>query len=70
MSAREKAETELRELTNGLEAQVRARTEELEQRNKQLTEARARLAEEKLALERSEATWPKRRDSAVREVGI
>ena len=55
MSAREKAETELRELTNGLEAQVRARTEELEQRNKQLTEARARLAEEKLALERSEA---------------
>jgi len=55
MSAREEAETELRELTNGLEAQVRARTEELEQRNKQLTEARARLAEEKLALERSEA---------------
>jgi signal transduction histidine kinase/DNA-binding transcriptional MerR regulator len=55
MSAREKAETELRELTNGLEAQVRARTEELEHRNKQLTEARARLAEEKLALERSEA---------------
>ena len=29
MSAREKAETELRELTNGLEAQVRARTEAL-----------------------------------------
>ncbi len=55
MSAREKAETELRELTNGLEAQVRARTEELEQRNKELTEARARLAEEKLSLERSEA---------------
>ena len=55
MSAREKAEKELRELTNGLEAQVRARTEELEQRNKQLTEARARLAEEKVALERSEA---------------
>jgi signal transduction histidine kinase len=55
MSAREKAETELRELTNGLEAQVRARTEELEQRNTELTEARARLAEEKLSLERSEA---------------
>jgi signal transduction histidine kinase len=55
MSARAKAETELRELTNGLEAQVRARTEELEQRNKELTEAKARLAEEKLSLERSEA---------------
>jgi signal transduction histidine kinase len=55
MSAREKAETELRELTNGLEAQVWARTQELEQRNTELTEARARLAEEKLCLERSEA---------------
>lgn len=38
-----------------LEMQVRLRTEELEQRNKQLAEARARLAEEKLSLERSEA---------------
>ena len=55
MAAREKAETELRELTDGLEAQVRARTEELEQRNQQLADARARLAEEKLCLERSEA---------------
>jgi PAS domain S-box-containing protein len=55
MAARERAETELRELTNGLDSQVRARTEELEQRNKQLAEARARLAEEKLSLERSEA---------------
>ena len=55
MAAREKAETELRELTDGLEAQVRARTEELEQRNKQLADAKARLAEEKLCLKRSEA---------------
>ena len=55
MAARERAETELRELTHGLEAQVRIRTEELEHRNQQLAEAKARLAEEKLSLERSEA---------------
>jgi PAS domain S-box-containing protein len=54
IAEREKAETALRELTYGLETQVRVRTEELEQRNKQLAEARARLAEEKLYLERSE----------------
>src|SRR5215467_2084362 len=51
VAAREKAEAELRELAEGLEAQVRVRTEELEQRNEQLAEARARLAEEKLSLE-------------------
>jgi len=55
IAAREKAEAAVRELANGLEKQVRLRTEELEQRNKQLAEARARLAEEKLSLERSEA---------------
>jgi PAS domain S-box-containing protein len=55
VAAREKAETELRGLTDNLEAQVRVRTEELEQRNKQLADARATLAEEKLLLERSEA---------------
>jgi PAS domain S-box-containing protein len=55
IAAREKAETDLSELNDGLEAQVRVRTEELEQRNKQLADARARLAEEKLRLERSEA---------------
>src|SRR5215469_949498 len=55
VAEREKAEKELRELTDGLETQVRARTEELEHRNTQLSEARARLAEEKLALERSES---------------
>jgi len=54
IAEREKAETALRELTDGLETQVRVRTEELEQRNKQLAEARTRLAEEKLYLERSE----------------
>jgi PAS domain S-box-containing protein len=55
VAEREKAEKELRELTDGLESQVRARTEELEQRNTQLADAKAQLAEEKLALERSEA---------------
>lgn len=54
VAEREKIETELRELTDGLERQVRSRTEELEMRNTQLMEAQARLAEEKLALERSE----------------
>jgi formate hydrogenlyase transcriptional activator len=55
VAEREQAETELRKLTDGLETTVRVRTEELEQRNSQLREARARLADEKLALERSEA---------------
>src|SRR5215472_1985231 len=55
VAEREKAEKELRELTDGLETQVRARTKELEHRNAQLSEAKARLAIEKLALERSEA---------------
>jgi len=53
--AERERETELRKLTDGLETIVRVRTEELEQRNRQLGEARARLADEKLALERSEA---------------
>jgi len=55
IAAREKAESELRELAGSLEAQVTARTEDLEQRNRQLADARALLAEEKLQLERSEA---------------
>src|SRR4051794_26554515 len=55
VAEREKAEAELRQLTDGLESQVRVRTQELEQRNTQLAEAKALLAEEKLALERSEA---------------
>jgi len=49
-----RAERTVRQLANGLETQVRARTEELEQRNTQLAEARVRLAEEKRFLERSE----------------
>jgi PAS domain S-box-containing protein len=36
IAEREKAETALHELTNGLEMQVRVRTEELEQRNKEV----------------------------------
>jgi len=54
VAEREKAEAELRELSVGLERQVQVRTEELEYRNIQLSEARVRLADEKLALERSE----------------
>ena len=38
ISAGEKTETELRELTDNLEVQVRVRTQELEQRNTQLAE--------------------------------
>ena len=55
VTEREKAEKELRELTDRLERQVRVRTEELEQRNRQLGEAKTGLAEDKAALERSEA---------------
>jgi signal transduction histidine kinase len=55
VAEREKAETELHELTDGLERQVRMRTAELEHRNRQLAEAQTCLTEEKLALERSEA---------------
>jgi PAS domain S-box-containing protein len=54
VAEREQAETELRKLTDRLETIVRVRTEELEQGNRQLVEARSRLADEKLALERSE----------------
>ena len=39
IAAREKAETKLHELTDSLEAQVRARTQELENRNRQLADA-------------------------------
>ena len=45
IAAREKAETELRKLTDSLEAEVRVRTQELEHRNAELAEARARMAE-------------------------
>jgi signal transduction histidine kinase len=44
VAAREKAETELRELTDSLERQVSARTRELENRNEALAKARAELA--------------------------
>jgi signal transduction histidine kinase len=43
IAAREKAEGELRELTAGLEEQVRFRTEQLEQRNSQLADAMSEL---------------------------
>jgi signal transduction histidine kinase len=44
VAAREKAETELRELTDSLERQVRVRTNELEHRNEALAKARSELA--------------------------
>jgi C4-dicarboxylate-specific signal transduction histidine kinase len=43
--AREKAEGELRQLTADLEEQVRLRTEELEQRNEQLADAKSELTQ-------------------------
>jgi signal transduction histidine kinase len=43
--AREKAEGELRQLTADLEEQVRLRTEELEQRNAQLADAKSELTQ-------------------------
>ena len=43
--AREKAEGELREITAGLEEQVRFRTEALEQRNSQLADAMSELTQ-------------------------
>jgi PAS domain-containing protein len=45
IAAREKAERELSELNDDLEEQVRVRTEELEERNKQLRRSGAYLAE-------------------------
>jgi transcriptional regulator with GAF, ATPase, and Fis domain len=48
--AREKAETALHELTDGLEMQVRVRTEELEQRNEEVKKLRDQLYKENIAL--------------------
>jgi len=45
IAAREKAERELRELAAGLEEQVRFRTEELEERSRQLADARSELTQ-------------------------
>jgi PAS domain S-box-containing protein len=55
ITARDQAQSDLRELTDDLERQVRLRTKELERRNRQLADAKTQLAEEKLSLERSEA---------------
>jgi transcriptional regulator with GAF, ATPase, and Fis domain len=46
----EKAETAVRELTDGLETQVRVRTEELEQRNQEVKKLRDQLYKENIAL--------------------
>src|SRR5262245_20955205 len=50
VAEREKAEAALLELTNGLEAQVRARTEELERRNEEVKKLRDQLFNENVAL--------------------
>jgi len=50
VAEREKAESALHELTNGLEVQVRARTEELERRNEEVKKLRDRLHKENIAL--------------------
>ena len=55
MTARANAVVHFREGTESLEAQVAVRTAELQQRNKQLAEATARLADDKRRLERNEA---------------
>jgi transcriptional regulator with GAF, ATPase, and Fis domain len=46
----EKAETAVRELTDGLETQVRVRTEELEQKNQEVKKLRDQLYKENIAL--------------------
>src|SRR4030095_14073196 len=50
IAEREKAETALHELTNGLEMQVRVRTEELEQQNKEVQKLRDQLYKENIVL--------------------
>jgi len=50
IAEREKAETALQELTDGLEIQVRVRTEELEQRNKEVTQLQEPLFKENIVL--------------------
>jgi transcriptional regulator with GAF, ATPase, and Fis domain len=50
VAEREKAERELRELTNTLEMRVRVRTEELEQRNKEIRNLQDQLYKENVAL--------------------
>jgi len=50
ITEREKAETALRQLSNELETQVRGRTEELEQRNREVKKLRDRLYRENVVL--------------------
>jgi transcriptional regulator with GAF, ATPase, and Fis domain len=50
VAAREKAETALQELTDGLEIPVRVRTEELEQRNKEVKQLQEQLYKENIVL--------------------
>jgi formate hydrogenlyase transcriptional activator len=50
IAEREKAETALQELTDRLEIQVRVRTEELEQRNKEVTQLQEQLFKENIVL--------------------
>ena len=50
IAAREKSDTALQELTDGLEIQVRIRTEELEQRNKEVKQLQEQLFKENIVL--------------------
>ena len=50
IAEREKAETALRHLSNGLEMQVRTRTEELEQKNKKIEKLQDQLYKENIVL--------------------
>jgi transcriptional regulator with GAF, ATPase, and Fis domain len=50
VAEREKAETALHDLANGLEVQVRARTQELERRNEEVKKLRDQLHKENIAL--------------------
>ena len=50
IAEREKAETALRHLSNGLETQVRTRTEELEQKNKKIEKLQDQLYKENIVL--------------------
>jgi signal transduction histidine kinase len=57
VTARTKAESELLELTDGLEQQVRSRTEELEYRNRQLRRSEAFLAEGQRVTRTGSYSW-------------
>ncbi len=70
IAEREKAETAVRELTNGLETQVRARTEELERRNEEVRRLRDQLYKENIALRESEDRFRRMADTIPEVIWI